>query len=830
MRRARRLLPILGVCSAAVWLLYAAEERLARARNIGKAYYETPAGQERAVAEFRRALDLAPDSARERVNYGLALLRAGRTREGVAELERAQKQDPAIPHTWFNLGIAYKKDGQAERALAQFAQFLKLAQDDAIGHYQYAAASKLLGNTAEAIEHFARAAQLNGTLAAPHFQLYNLHRTAGRTQDAERELKAFQALKAARPTEDVDWNAYAEIYELIEPSRDAYASPTGLTVEADFDNDGAPERCVTGPREAAIERGGKRLHVFPGTYSACIWIDYDHDYDLDLMLLGREPALYRNNGAAVPTREAFPFVPGEAAAGVVFDVHPDTDAFDLLVAYADRTAVLYRDLLLGNYKPVELPFRLEGPLRAADIDHDSWTDIVAGPRALYNRQGDLRPGPAPVVREPGVNWLRVVLEGVKNAKLAYGAKVEVRAANIYRKQWYYGAPVTFDLAAETEADTVRVTWPNGLVQNEIRPLVRKEVRIKEAPRMMGSCPNIYAWNGRGFEFITDTLGVAPLGANQGKLPIDSDEHILIPGESLVSTQGSYEIRIREELREVTYLDHVNLMAVDHPAGTEIFTNEKVASQPVEKLQIYVARDRRPLKTWRDGGNVYADLNGLPPDHTLLVATGAVDWPDGSRFRAAEQAGIAYGFPLLETAHAAGWRTAVEMGMPDGKSKTIITPLPEEARGKRIRIAGEEWVAWTQFSTAAPANAERRSYMMGPHAAMLRFSGHAPFDQTPGLYTRYGDVIELLERSDTKLAVFGSGDELQLIFSARNLPAIERGFQRDFILYVNGWAKDADPNTLHGRTVEPLPGNLQTLVHRRYNTRKALRASRSLAFP
>src|SRR5580692_3607161 len=88
------------------------QDRIDRYRNLGKAFYENPTAQPQAVEEFKKALDLAPNSAREHVNYGLALLRAGKTKEGVAELERAQKLDPKIPHTWFNLGIAFKKEGE----------------------------------------------------------------------------------------------------------------------------------------------------------------------------------------------------------------------------------------------------------------------------------------------------------------------------------------------------------------------------------------------------------------------------------------------------------------------------------------------------------------------------------------------------------------------------------------------------------------------------------------------------------------------------------------------------------------------------------------------
>src|SRR5260370_33168093 len=86
----------------------ALEERLWKHRNLGKAFYENPTTQAQAVAEFKQALDLAPSSTRERLNYGLALLKAGKTQEGVAELLKGQKQDPKLPHTWFNICTVYR--------------------------------------------------------------------------------------------------------------------------------------------------------------------------------------------------------------------------------------------------------------------------------------------------------------------------------------------------------------------------------------------------------------------------------------------------------------------------------------------------------------------------------------------------------------------------------------------------------------------------------------------------------------------------------------------------------------------------------------------------
>src|SRR5215475_2910505 len=84
------------------------QEKLWGYRNLGKAFYENPTTQKDAVGEFRKALDLTPNSVREVLNYGLALLRAGDTQAGIAELQKAQKLDPKLPHTWWNLGVAFK--------------------------------------------------------------------------------------------------------------------------------------------------------------------------------------------------------------------------------------------------------------------------------------------------------------------------------------------------------------------------------------------------------------------------------------------------------------------------------------------------------------------------------------------------------------------------------------------------------------------------------------------------------------------------------------------------------------------------------------------------
>jgi hypothetical protein len=114
-----------------------------------------------------------------------------------------------------------------------------------------------------------------------------------------------------------------------------------------------------------------------------------------------------------------------------------------------------------------------------------------------------------------------------------------------------------------------------------------------------------------------------------------------------------------------------------------------------------------------------------------------------------------------------------------------------------------------------------------------------WNPTPGLYTRYGDVQPLLASVDDLLLVMGSGDEARLAFDAAALPPVRAGWRRDFLLLVDGWAKDGDANTAFSQTVEPLPFHgmssypypagerfpdnpVHNLYREMYNTRPALR--------
>jgi hypothetical protein len=1007
----KRLLAVFVVGGLAV-LVFAQlsqpdQVKLQQYRNLGKAFYENPTTQKEAVEQFRQALTLAPGSAREQLNYGLALLRAANTEGGVAQLEKAQKLDPKLPHTWFNLGIGYQKQGDFDAALLQFQKFVELVPNEPVGHYHLGTLNKLKDDTAAAVKEFETARDLNPRLAAPHFQLYGLYRQLNRPTDADAELRIFQSLKkqqeGAAVPEDMDWCAYAEIYDPIDAApaaslpvpvyRDEKIGEgfTGVTAFAldggprasliawsrdrvvvfpnggkpmtgsgledlrgvlfiapgDFDNDGLPDLCVITADAAILYRnaGGKfvrQAQLASGNFRTALWMDFDHDYDQDLFLIGNESKLMRNNGAAGFSDETkrFPFVAGRALDAVRFDLEPDTPGFDLVVSYEDRAAVLYRDDLGGAYHSVDIDSLPAGAshLKAYDYNADGRTDLAAAPGLLLlNRSGVLQrsPGPAPdtnmtadLAGNGGLdrvridadsslvigheaspnygNWIEIALAGVKNPKLPVNAKVEVKSGNLYQKATYDGLPLVFRLGDRPAVETVRITWPNGLIQNEINPPLNRLSTFKEAQRLSGSCPMIFTWNGSRFEFITDVLGVAPLGASSGDgefFPVDHDEYVTIPGEKLAARDGRYEIRVTEELHEVSYIDQLKLIALDHPADIGFVTNEKFKAPPFPEFRLYgIGRRFYPAARDADGADVstalrkrdrvypnafrrdssgVAELHNLdldfgsaaPTNRAALVLHGWVDWADGSTFLAATQAHRDLVFPYLQVKDAAGnWKTVIEdMGIPSGKPKTMAVDLAGKflTASRKVRIVTNLCVYWDEiFLVEDNCPPPARMTPLPLTGADLHFRGFSKarvhpnrlqpeqfdyqsvsptsmWNPTPGNYTRYGAVANLLAEIDDRMVVMGSGDEVKAIFDPRGLPSLPKNWRRDFLLLVDGWAKDADANTAFSQSVLPLPFHAmsrypypknerypQDALHqeylKEYLTRPALRLLRRLA--
>lgn len=188
-------------------------------------------------------------------------------------------------------------------------------------------------------------------------------------------------------------------------------------------------------------------------------------------------------------------------------------------------------------------------------------------------------------------------------------------------------------------------------------------------------------------------------------------------------------------------------------------------------------------------------------------------------------------PYLQVRDGDGkWVTVVpDMGLPSGTSRTMRVDLTGKflSADHHVRIVTNLCVYWDRIFFTMNERRLRPSSEAAGLSANLHYRGfstphsdpaqikpdevnyaelddNAPWDPAPGIYTRYGDVRPVVERRDDQVVVMGPGDELSLAFDAHAFPAPHLGWQRDFFLYLAGWAKDNEPNTLAGDSTGPLP--------------------------
>src|SRR3989441_196393 len=215
----------------------------------------------------------------------------------------------------------------------------------------------------------------------------------------------------------------------------------------------------------------------------------------------------------------------------------------------------------------------------ADVDQDGDLDlIVVGwdgrPRLLRNDGGNVN------------QYVKVRLVGLregsgKNNTFGLGATLELRAGDLYQLRLVSDRVTHFGLGRRLKADVLRVRWPNGVSQTVYYPGTEEDVLEQQI--LKGSCPFLYAWDGRGFSFVTDVMWRSALGMPLGIMaggtdiasapPHASREYMRVPGDALVPRDGRYVLQMTEELWETGYLDAVKLLAVDHPDSVDVYVNE-----------------------------------------------------------------------------------------------------------------------------------------------------------------------------------------------------------------------------------------------------------------
>ena len=657
-------------------------------------------------------------------------------------------------------------------------------------------------------------------------------------------------------------------------------------------------------------------------------IDLRRDIDLLVLGADGRLRLWRNmrdatfrEVSAAFGLDALPRVASAALGDFTKDGFPD-----LAVSVVDGDGVLAVGSANNRFtvRPLAALPRNAMAAQAADADNDGLLDVVlltaAGPRVV-RQQGagafedvtqrvGLTPGspvpPSQAARalvlvdadasrsldiatlaggavavasgSPQTRGLHVRLTGQVSNRSGIGAKVEMRAGSLWQKLETVAASpaaapadLLFGLGTRPTVDVVRVLWPAGIVQAEPpapAAIEARDVEVVELDRKPSSCPYLYTWTGDRFEFVTDFLGGGETGyqAAPGVYSTpDPEEFVRIPGNRLKARDGRLELRVTNELEETLFLDHLSLVAVDHPAGADVFPREGLVSKPVHGLQLATVRDRRPAArvtdaAGRDAGQAAArvdrryvdglpllpvrgyakphavtiDLGAITPAKgAALLLTGWTDYAFSSDNVAASHAGHALTPPALQVKDAAGrWTTVLaEIGVPVGRPQTIVVDLTDRflSSSREVRIQTSMRVYWDRIEVAslagdAAAPAAPVVTRLAAARADLRWRGfsapltpdeplafdyttvtpQSPWKQLPGRYTREGDVRELLQRVDDAFVVSRPGDEVAVAFEAAALPPLPAGWTRTYLLHGDGFSKEMDINSASPDQAWPLP--------------------------
>ncbi|MFZ0257994.1 MAG: FG-GAP-like repeat-containing protein [Gammaproteobacteria bacterium] len=304
-------------------------------------------------------------------------------------------------------------------------------------------------------------------------------------------------------------------------------------------------------------------------------------------------------------------------------------------------------------------------------------------------------------------------------------------------------PLAVGLGGAAQADFIAIDWSDGVYQTELGLTAGRLHRVAEVERQLSSCPVLFAWDGTGYRFVTDLLGVAGIGFALGPPGQYATprpwEHLLLPSHLLQPKAARLILKITEPMEEIAYLDGIRLHAYSIPPQWQLVVDERMAIQgPQPSGAAYTYRQQlQPNRAVNERGQmvtaavIHTDGQAAPPgkldrrfvgrlegEHRLtlefpaaldgfdaiplLVVDGWVEYPYSQTMFAAWQAGASFDAPTLEARDADGrWRVLQEeFGYPAGMPRRMAYPLTELPPGTRaLRLRTNMEVYWDRIVIA-----------------------------------------------------------------------------------------------------------------------------------
>ncbi|MDA8210613.1 MAG: fibronectin type III domain-containing protein [Clostridia bacterium] len=373
-----------------------------------------------------------------------------------------------------------------------------------------------------------------------------------------------------------------------------------------------------------------------------------------------------------------------------------------------------------------------------------------------------------------------------------------------------------------------------------------------------SCPFIFVWNGKEYEYTSDMSG--PVLNLPGHIQLDSSKMnpYYLPLKPLAPDKhNKYQVKIRSlALGEVDIIDEAKLAVIDHAPGYEIVsasgeytgmidykagqkfyavsnkakTPEKATDKYGQDItQLVTSLDTKVAPVDRDnpaGPDYYTlDFGKIKhPEYAKLVFDGWTYYINGNKAKAVIT-------PQVQVKNAAGkWEKVRDIGFISGDKKSMVVDLANafKSNDHRIRVytgvpVAKMVIDRVRLDQSPPIelkvqylDAESADlYYRGPSNQKGTFYDHPVIAKDDvkkgevdyifyGKFTKYGDVLELLGSTDDRFVIMQHGDEIMLKFKN---PKLTPGLQRSTVLMADFYYKQtgsAKRDPAVKVPVEPLP--------------------------
>ena len=405
-------------------------------------------------------------------------------------------------------------------------------------------------------------------------------------------------------------------------------------------------------------------------------------------------------------------------------------------------------------------------------------------------------------------------------------------------------------------DGSRQLTRNVDVQKETYAIINY-IRIVPAT---GSCPSLFVWNGTQYAYSAEVsdgagwLGYLDHFQADGTMvfsynyPVD---YIKLDSSQLQAKNGFYEMKITEMSDEIFYLDQVKLVTIDHPTNTNVFstTSTFIYNLANQGTMYTVSKNPAvPISAFNDKGqNVLPSISKLDGSFTnstiwtwnkltlnlgdlsnskeiKLVVAAKITWPTtaagGNNFmKYASQPGVTPSPPpFMEVkAQNGSWIRVPDdrqFPLPDVTDETFIVNLtglfPTNDFELRINTYQNIQFDYIGVDTTNQQNITAKT-IMPTYADLQQLD--LTNSNSSGAFTRYGDVLSLLQSADDKFVIGREADTVSLQFPVDTSP-VPTGMVRDYFVIASCWFKGKGLSYVPF-TVDPLP--FQTMTSFPYPT-------------